>query len=111
MVDSIGVLNRVDFISFNKSLCSQLVSYGLGYKTLFLNGTWSPKVVLGKGLGDIDYSLSTFHTHPEWIAEAQEYGLKVWTWTVNDEETMRKYLKQGVMVTTDRPDFALKIGY
>ena len=106
LVDSIGVLNRVDFISFSKSLCSQLVRYGLGYKTFFLNGTWSPKVVLGQGLGGIDYSDQLFSTHPEWIDEARALGLKVWVWTVNDSKSIQSYLEQGVYVTTDRPIMA-----
>lgn len=111
LIISFGVLDRVDFISNKEEYCDELVKCNLGYKTFSLSGSLSPSEVKEKEYGGIDYPLSTFQTHPEWIVEAQEYGLKVWTWTVNNEGTMKKYLKQGVVVTTDRPDLALGIEY
>ncbi len=109
LVYSKGVLDRVDFISFSKSVCTQLSSYGLGNKTFFLNGTWTPQSAQGLGLGGIDYSYQVLDGYPYWINEAQELGLQVWTWTVNDTYKMRDYLEQGVYVTTDYPIKAREI--
>lgn len=109
IVDSIGVLDRVDFISFSKDLCCQLVAYGLGYKTLFLNGSWSPKSALERGLGGIDYSYQLLDSYPLWVSEAQNLGLQVWTWTVNGTDNIRYFLEQGVYVTTDYPRKAREI--
>ena len=109
MISSFGVLDRVDFISNKEDYCAFLEKYSLGYKTFPLGGSLPPMEVKKKGYGGIDYPLSTFQTHPEWIAEAQDYGLQVWTWTANNEGTIKKYLKQGVYVTTDYPARAREI--
>ena len=111
MIYAYGVLDRVDFLTGNSKIFSRLVKYGLGYKTFFLGGGMTPQSAMKKGLGGIDYSDQVLSTHPEWITEAQALGLKVWVWTVNDAETIRKYLEQGVFVTTDRPEMALNIEY
>ena len=111
MIYAYGVLDRVDFLTGNSKIFSRLVKYGLGYKTFFLGGGMTPQSAMKKGLGGIDYSDQVLSTHPEWITEAQALGLKVWVWTVNDAVTIRKYLEQGVFVTTDRPEMALNIEY
>ena len=75
MVDSIGVLDRVDFISFSQGLCGQLIAYGFGYKTFYLNGTLSPQAARERGYCGIDYSYQVLDGYPYWINEAQAYGL------------------------------------
>lgn len=107
MISSYGVLDRVDFLSGNGSICSKLIKYGLGYKTLFLGGGMSPGSAKKKGYGGIDYKNNIYLSHPEWINEAQALGLKVWVWTVNDAATIQKYIEQGIYVTTDKPELVL----
>ncbi len=109
MVDSIGVLDRVDFISFSQGLCGQLIAYGFGYKTFYLNGTLSPQAARERGYCGIDYSYQVLDGYPYWINEAQELGLQVWTWTVNGTDNIRYFLEQGVYVTTDYPSKAREI--
>lgn len=111
LIHSFGLLDRVDFVSNKQEYCDELVRCGLGYKTFFLAGSLPPAEVKEKEYGGIDYPLSAFQNHPEWISEALDLGLKVWAWTVNNEGTMKKYLKQGVVVTTDKPEMALNIEY
>ncbi|MBR4389304.1 MAG: hypothetical protein IKT00_09030 [Prevotella sp.] len=109
MVDSIGVLNRVDFISFSQNLCDRLIGYGFGYKTLFLSGSLSPETAWNRGYGGIDYSSQTFDIYPDWIDEAINRGMQVWVWTVNGESLIQSYLEQGVFVTTDIPGKAREL--
>lgn len=109
LVDSLGVLDRVDFISFSQGLCGQLIAYGFGYKTFFLNGTLSPQNALERGYGGIDYSSGKYDIFPEWIDEAKSLGMQVWVWTVNNSDNIRNYLKRGVYVTTDYPKRAREI--
>ncbi|MBR5653768.1 MAG: glycerophosphodiester phosphodiesterase [Prevotella sp.] len=108
LICSYGVLDRVDFVSGNGTICTKLIKYGLGYKTLFLGGGMSPENAKKIGYGGIDYKKDVFLSHPNWINEAQALGLKVWVWTVNDVATIQKYIEQGVYVTTDKPELELK---
>ena len=47
---------------------------------------------------------------PKLMKSLNEAGVHVWTWTVNDESAMRRYLDWGVVsITTDKPDILSKI--
>ena len=44
------------------------------------------------------------NTHPEWVKQAHDLGLKVNVWTVNKEEDMQAMLDLGVdFITTNNP--------
>jgi glycerophosphoryl diester phosphodiesterase len=47
---------------------------------------------------------------PQLVKLLNEADIHVWTWTVNDEAAMRRYLDWGVVsITTDKPDMLTKI--
>ena len=47
---------------------------------------------------------------PKLVKSLNEANIHVWTWTVNDEATMRRYLDWGVeSITTDRPELLSKV--
>ncbi|MBR3010317.1 MAG: hypothetical protein IKH91_05805 [Prevotella sp.] len=98
------VLSHVCFISFSRSLCSDLVTRGYGTITYYLGSNLSPRQVKDYGYGGIDYSHSTLQEHPDWIHEAQQLGLWTGVWTVNDEGIVKSYIDDSVIVTTDWAD-------
>ncbi len=47
---------------------------------------------------------------PEMISDCHDRGLKLNTWTVNDEAVMTRFIREGVdMITTDRPDVLIRL--
>lgn len=60
-------------------------------------------------IGQPPYSAGRFDT-PDFLATAHEHGGAVFTWTVNDPDTLRHLAQIGVDgVYTDRPDLARRI--
>lgn len=101
MVDKYQLQEQVEFISFSKDYCLQLVDMGYGYKTLYLSGNIAPSDIKNMGIGGIDYNYSVFDLHPEYITDAKKLGLSVYVWTVNDKNSIINYIEKGVVVTTD----------
>ena len=97
-----SVLPNTLFISFSKSICNQLVKKGYGSITYYLGGDLTPQDVFQLGYGGIDYSYSGYQSHPEWIKEAKELGLKVGVWTLNSLDMIKTFLADSVFVTTDK---------
>lgn len=111
MVRSMGLEKQTEYISFSMNICERLVEETLGQSEIFyLNGDMSPLSVKAKGLTGIDYHYKVFQKNPEWIKEAHDCGLKVNTWTVNQENTLKKMVSMNVdFITTDNPLEATKI--
>ena len=108
MLEHYQLIPNVLFISFSKKYCNQLVQKGYGPITCYLGGNMPPADVQKAGYGGIDYSHTTFTSHPEWISEAKSMGLWVGVWTVNGVSDIQKYLADSIIVTTDRPiNFAI----
>lgn len=111
MVRSMGLEKQTEYISFSMNICERLVEETQGQSEIFyLNGDMSPLSVKAKGLTGIDYHYKVFQKNPEWIKEAHDCGLKVNTWTVNQENTLKKMVSMNVdFITTDNPLEATKI--
>ncbi len=107
-VREIGLENQVDYISFSLNICERLVALTPESEISYLNGDLTPEEVKAKGIDGIDYSYGTISKHPEWIAEAQELGVKVNVWTVNTHERLQELIDKKVdYITTDHPLEAL----
>lgn len=69
-----------------------------------------PDSVATYGLKYLDYHYSHYLAHPEWVEAFKNDGIHLNSWTVNDEEVMRKLLDMGFdYLTTDHPGFLLSI--
>ena len=102
MLKQYDVLSHVLFVSFSKKYCDELVRRGYGPITYYLGGDMEPEEVSRKGYGGLNYSHTILKEHPEWIDDAKSLGLNVGVWTVNNDDIVRDYLTQDVIVTTDR---------
>lgn len=104
LVEETGMSRQVEYISFSMNICEQLTRLAPGSEIAYLRSDIAPKDIKAKGLTGIDYYYKVFDTHPEWVKEAQELGLKVNVWTVNETADMQKLIGMGVdYITTDRP--------
>ena len=94
---------RVEYISFSKNICEQLIANGpKGIKVAYLGGDLSPRELAERGYTGLDYHIGTMRAHEEWFDEARKLGLEINVWTVNDEGSM-KYLIVDY-ITTDEPE-------
>ncbi|MGL5272008.1 MAG: glycerophosphodiester phosphodiesterase [Phocaeicola sp.] len=104
MVTEMGLTKQVEYISFSKNICEQLVKLTPTSEIAYLTGDWTPVQVKEKGMSGIDFHYSLFYKNSEWIKEAHSIGLTVNVWTVNKEEDMRHFITQEVdFITTDKP--------
>ncbi|MDO4186701.1 MAG: glycerophosphodiester phosphodiesterase family protein [Bacteroidales bacterium] len=104
------LLDRTDIISFSINACIQFKKALPDTKIYYLNGDIWPYRIKALGLAGIDYSMSDFQKHPEWIKEAHEQGLEVNVWTVDKEEDLRYFISQGVdYITTNEPELLQRL--
>lgn len=96
--------HRTDFIAFNLDICKQLAKIRPNSNIAYLSGDKSPEELSLLGINGIDYHQSVFFQNPELVKQAQDKGLTVNVWTVNDPENMQRLIKMGVdYITTDNP--------
>ena len=105
MVKKMGLEKQVEYISFSLNMCEQLAKLTPESEIAYLEGDIAPAELKKKGINGIDYHKGVFlNKHPEWIKEAQDLGMKVNVWTVNDESEMKKLIDMKVdYITTDHP--------
>ena len=104
LVKEMGVENQVDYIAFSKVVCDELVKLAPNNEIAYLNGELTPAECKQLGYTGIDYSKKVLREHPEWVKQAQELGMKVNVWTVNDTEDIKYFIGLGVdFITTDNP--------
>ncbi|WP_302274542.1 glycerophosphodiester phosphodiesterase family protein [Alistipes ihumii] len=101
-----GMNKRVEYISFSKNICEQLIANGpKGIKVAYLGGDLSPRELAERGYTGLDYHIGTMRAHEEWFDEARKFGLEINVWTVNDEGSMKYLIGKGVdYITTDEPE-------
>ena len=101
-----GMNKRVEYISFSKNICEQLIANGpKGIKVAYLGGDLSPRELVERGYTGLHYHIGTMRAHEEWFDEARKLGLEINVWTVNDEGSMKYLIGKGVdYITTDEPE-------
>lgn len=105
LVDRYGLADQVEYISFSMNICKELIRRAPAAKVSYLRGEVSPADLKALGFAGLDYHQQVFERHPEWIAQAQELGLTVNVWTVNDPARMEALIEAGVdFITTDKPE-------
>ena len=109
-ITRLGVADRVEFISFSLSACKEFARLMPKNIVEYLGGEIAPAELHKMGITGIDYEYNVLYEHPEWIGEAHKLGMVVNTWTVNQEEDMRKLLELGVdQITTNEPELAQRV--
>ena len=98
--------NRVEYISFCLEACLQIIEIDSS-ATVSLLTHIDPYKVKRYNLTGIDYDYRAFFSHPTWLSEAEEHGLYINAWTVDDEESILQFNNMGVdFITTNNPGYA-----
>ncbi|MCI1778891.1 MAG: glycerophosphodiester phosphodiesterase [Bacteroidales bacterium] len=110
MVKKMHMEKQVEYISFSLYVCRQLAKLSPSSSISYLGGDKAPSLLKSMGINGIDYHYSVLLAHPEWIEQAHKLGMKVNTWTVSDDSTIKKLVGMGVdYITTNEPLLAMKI--
>ncbi|MGE4587644.1 MAG: glycoside hydrolase family 97 catalytic domain-containing protein [Mangrovibacterium sp.] len=105
MIKSEDMTGQVEFISFDYEVCKQVAAQLPGSIVGYLKGDKTPETVLADGIKSVDYSMSAYRQHENWINEAHRSGMVVNVWTVDSDENLNEFINQGVdMITTNHPD-------
>lgn len=100
--------NQVEYIAFNYDICKKLVELDPNAMVQYLNGDKAPATVLKDGIRGIDYNYGKLTD--AWIKEANDLGMTVNVWTVNNQADMVNFMNKGVdLITTDQSEIAMKI--
>lgn len=110
MVKKMKMKRQVEYISFSKNICSELVRLSPKSKIAYLGGDMTPDEVKNAGMTGIDYHLSVIYKNPEWIDQAHRNSLSVNVWTVDKIVDMKKLVGMKVdYLTTNKPIEALNL--
>lgn len=105
MVDKYGLADRTDYITFSKDAFKEFARLAKDNDVYYLTGDYLPEQIKYMGGAGMDYHVSVFKKHPEWIEEAHSLGLLVNAWTVNNEADMQWCIDNGVdFITTNTPE-------
>lgn len=99
-----GLEQRVMYISFSIEACETIHALAPDAEVAYLNGDRAPEELHRMGLTGIDYHISKFKAHPEWVSEAHQFGMNVNVWTVDNPDDIRAMQALGVdYITTNEP--------
>jgi glycerophosphoryl diester phosphodiesterase len=97
------------YISFDYNILKEITNISKT-KTQYLGGNKIPEEIKVDGISGIDYHLSVYRNHPEWITQAKEKGLILNAWTANSSEDLDWLLKNNFdYITTDQPELLLNM--
>lgn len=112
-VEEVRKLNAqhiVVYISFDYAACLKVRELDKNANIEYLNGDIAPDKIKADNLNGIDYHMSVFKKHPEWIADAKKLGVDLNAWTVNSKEDLQYFLDQKFdLITTNEPELLFSL--
>lgn len=98
----------LSYISFDYDILKKIKELAPNATTQYLGGSKTPEEIKADNLSGMDYYMSIFKNHPEWIAKAKTLNLILNAWTVNNREDIEFFQGYGFnYFTTDEPEMAL----
>lgn len=109
-VKELGAEKWVDYITFSYEGGKKAIATDPTANVAYLTGDKSPAQLKEDGFFGFDYNIRVLRQKPEWISEAQQLGLTVNAWTVNNPEDMQWLLELKTdFITTDEPELLFTI--
>jgi len=100
----------VDYITFSYEGGKKAIATDPKANVAYLTGDKSPAQLKEDGFFGFDYNIRVLRLKSDWIKEAQDLGLTVNAWTVNNPEDMKWLLEQGTdFITTDEPELLFEL--
>ena len=105
MIAGKNIGHMIDYIAFDYDICKRIAAALPEAEVGYLNGDKAPADLYADGIMCIDYSYGNLNSHPNWIQEAHDLGMKVNVWTINNDNDLMIWMGKGVdYITTDNPD-------
>ena len=99
-----GMQDRVQYISFGVSALRYVRAADPTAFTQSLT-SMTPADIRKNDLQALDFNYTSFLNNPTWISEAEELGLLIDAFTIDDRATMVRFCNMGVdLITTNYPD-------
>ncbi len=83
-----------EYISFSLNICKELLRLSPGVRVAYLKGDIAPQELKDMGFTGLDYHYKIIEQHPDWVSVAQQLGLTVNVWTVNDPAMVKALIQQ-----------------
>lgn len=100
----------VDYITFSYEGGKKAIATDPTANVAYLTGDKSPAQLKEDGFFGFDYNIRVLRLKSDWIKEAQDLGLTVNAWTVNNPEDMKWLLEQNAdFITTDEPELLFEL--
>lgn len=110
LVKNLNAQKWVEYISFDYDVGKLVHQLDPEAKVAYLKGNVAPGPAKKDGYTGLDYNFKVYKKHPNWIKKAQDLGLTINAWTVNDAEEMKNLLRQDVeYITTDEPGMLMEV--
>ncbi|MBC7758871.1 MAG: glycerophosphodiester phosphodiesterase [Phormidesmis sp. FL-bin-119] len=110
MVKNLKAQAWIDYISFDYAICREVQRLDPYARVAYLNGDKSPSILAADKIWGIDYHFSVLQKNEPWIAEAEQKGLTINAWTVNEEAMMKWFLDRRIdFITTNEPELLFKL--
>lgn len=110
LVQKLKLEKQVDYITFNFEAGKLITALDPNANVAYLEGDKSPSEAKSAGYNGLDYHYSVYRKNPNWIGEAQDLGMTINAWTVNEEADMKWLIEQNAdFITTNEPELLIKI--
>ena len=110
IINKYNLTSRTEYISFDLDACKELIRVSPNTPVSYLTSKLTPKALKELGFDGLDYNFNALTENNQWIKEAQDLGLTVNVWTVNDPDKIRTAIGWGVdYITTDVPETVIEI--
>lgn len=100
-INNYRLQDQVDYITFTKSYCQQLVKLGYSANTFFSSNSTTPEEIKDMGFGGVCYKSTFLITKPEYIDAISSLNIKIMVWTVNSPIDIYDFCLKKVYVITD----------
>jgi glycerophosphoryl diester phosphodiesterase len=106
LVKSMGLEDRVDYISFSKNAIREFAQKAPNNASVqYLGQDLSPQELFALGIRGADYNYSVYQKNPTWLAELKSMQMVSNVWTVNKSEQMQWCIDHELdFITTDAPE-------
>jgi glycerophosphoryl diester phosphodiesterase len=112
LVQKHGMRDRILVSSFSAKALNAVKAGDKSFETAYLttpaHGPFA--IPLARRLGCSAVNPHKMQVGPLFVASAHKHGLKIFAWTVNDEQTMRRFITLGVDgIITNKPDLLIRL--
>lgn len=95
---------KIRFSSFSSEICETLLKKDANLNVAYINGDKSPRELKDKGYSGMNYEISVWKKHSDWIDEAKSLGLELSAWVVKTESDIIWCSTHGInYLITDSP--------